>query len=164
MKKAVWSAIATAAGVLLFTTSAAAQTTATVNVTVNVAARALLTLDTNAMTFADADPDSVPTLTAGAINIAVRTRTPAAGAVNLTVQATGDLSAGGGATIPINQLTWSATGTGYVAGVSATTAQTVGAWTGSGNRAGTQTYSLPNSWDYATGTYTTTLNYTLSVP
>ena len=164
MKKAVWSAIATAAGVLLFTTSASAQTTAQVNVSVTVAARALLTLDTNAINFADADPDSVPVLTAPAINIAVRTRTPAGGAVSLTVQATGDLSAGLGATIPINQLTWTATGTGYVGGTSATTAQGVGAWTGSGNRAGTQTYSLPNSWDYVTGTYTTTLNYTLAVP
>jgi hypothetical protein len=80
------------------------------------------------------------------------------------VAATGDLSAGGGATIPIGQLTWQATGTGFVAGASSLAAQTVGAWTGSGNRTGTQTYELPNSWDYATGTYTTTLNYTLSVP
>ena len=29
---------------------------------------------------------------------------------------------------------------------------------------GTQTFSLPNSWAYGTGTYTTTLNYTLTVP
>jgi hypothetical protein len=51
-----------------------------------------------------------------------------------------------------------------VPGTSGTTAQAVGNWTGSGNRTGTQTYSLPNSWDYVTGTYTTTLNYTLTVP
>jgi hypothetical protein len=56
-------------------------------------------------------------------------------------------------------------GTGFVAGTSsATVAQSVGAWTGSGARSGSQTYSLPNSWAYAPGTYTTTLNYTLSVP
>jgi hypothetical protein len=44
------------------------------------------------------------------------------------------------------------------------TAQTVGTWTGSGNPAGSHTYVLANSWAYATGVYTTTLNYTLSVP
>jgi hypothetical protein len=40
----------------------------------------------------------------------------------------------------------------------------VGAWTGSGNQTGTQTYSLANSWTYATGTYTAALTYTLTVP
>ena len=37
-------------------------------------------------------------------------------------------------------------------------------WTGPGARSGTQTYSLPNSWTYTVGSYTTTLNYTLTAP
>ena len=47
----------------------------------------------------------------------------------------------------------------------ATTAQNVsGAWVGSGLRTGTQLFSLPNSWLYVPGTYSATLNYTLTVP
>ena len=35
---------------------------------------------------------------------------------------------------------------------------------GSGSRTDTQVYSLANSWDYATGTYSATITYTLTVP
>jgi hypothetical protein len=71
----------------------------------------------------------------------------------------------GGNTIGVSNLTWAVTGSGYQAGTSnKTTAQTVGSWTGPGNTLGTQTFSLPNSWTYATGTYTVTLNYTLTAP
>jgi hypothetical protein len=166
MRKAVWSAIATVGAVVLFSTSAYAQTTATgsVTVTVNVNARARLTLGAAAITFADADPDTQPTMNATPLSVSVGARTAPTGNVTLTVVATGDLASGTD-TIGIGNLTWSATGTGFVAGTSnSTTAQSVGAWTGPGNRNGTQTYSLPNSWAYATGTYTTTLNYTLTVP
>ena len=45
-----------------------------------------------------------------------------------------------------------------------TTGQTVVSFANSGNRSGSQTYSLPNSWSYATGSYTATLNYTLVAP
>jgi hypothetical protein len=44
------------------------------------------------------------------------------------------------------------------------TAQTVGSWTGSGNRSGTQSYALANSWNYATGAYTAMATYTLTAP
>jgi hypothetical protein len=166
MRKAVWSAVATMAAVVMFSTSASAQTTATgsVTVTVNVNARARLTLDAAAITFADADPDTVPNMTATPLTVGVGARTAPAGNVTLTVLATGDLTSGGN-TIGIANLTWTAAGAGFVAGTSnASTAQNVGAWSGSGSRTGTQTYALPNSWAYATGTYTTTLNYTLTVP
>ena len=43
-------------------------------------------------------------------------------------------------------------------------AQSLGSWTGSGNRAGTQTYKLANSWSYATGAYSTSVTYTLTAP
>jgi hypothetical protein len=43
--------------------------------------------------------------------------------------------------------------------------QTAASWTGSGNRNdGTQTFSLANSWSYATGTYLATITYTLTSP
>jgi hypothetical protein len=164
MMKAVWSGVAAVAVVLVASTSAFAQASASgsIGVTANVAAKAKLTLGAAAIVFADADPDAVPVMTATAVTIDVKAR--ASGAVTLTVLATGDLVSGGN-TIGINNLTWAASGSGFVAGISdKTTAQTVGSWAVSGSPSGTQTYSLPNSWTYATGTYTVTLNYTLTAP
>ena len=166
MMKAVWSGIAAAAMVALVSTSAFAQTTVNgaINVTANVNAKAKLTLGVAAINFADADPDVTPSITSAAFNIDVKARTSGLGNVTLTVVAGNDLVSGGD-TIGISALTWTATGTGFQAGTSnKTTAQTVGSWTGSGSPTGTQTYALANSWTYATGTYTATLNYTLSVP
>lgn len=169
MKKVAWSGIIAVAGILLGSAPALAQSTAngTVNVTANVNARAKLTLGSGtsySLTFNDADPDVSPTLTASAFNVAVKARTSAAGTVSLTVQAGGDLVSGTDQ-IAISNLTWTATGTNFVAGTSdSATAQSVGSWTGSGNYAGTQTYALVNSWAYNTGTYTATLNYTLTAP
>ena len=164
MKKALWSGVAAVAAVLVVSTSAFAQASAnaSIAVTANVNAKAKLTLGTASITFADADPDTTPTMTATAFNIDVKAR--ASGAVTLTVLASGDLTATGG-TIPISSLTWTATGSGFQNGTSdKTTAQTVGSWAASGSPSGTQTFSLPNSWTYATGTYTVTLNYTLTAP
>ena len=166
MTKAVWSGIAAAAVVVLVSTSAFAQTTVNgaISVTANVNAKAKLTLGTAAISFADADPDVTPVMSATAFNIDVKARTSGAGNVTLTVVASNDLTSGSDI-IAIGGLTWTVSGGGFQAGTSnKTTAQTVGSWTGSGNQTGSQTYSLPNSWTYATGTYTATLNYTLTVP
>jgi hypothetical protein len=167
MKKVVWTGIVATAALMLLPGSVFAQASdnAAINVTVNVAARAKLTLGSAAITFADADPDSVGTLSSGAITVDVKARTSAAGSVTLTVQASDDLKTSGSEVIAISGLTWTATGTNFVAGTSnKTTAQTVGSWTGPGDRSGTQTYSLPNSWSYGAGSYSATLNYTLSAP
>jgi len=170
MTKAVWSTVKAAAAVGVFSalsaTTVYAQATApgTVNVTVNVAAKAKLTLGSASIAFADADPDTTATLTAPSLSIDVKARTTAAGNVTLTVLAGGDLVSGT-STILIGNLAWTTLGAGFVAGNSnKTTAQSVGSWTGSGTRTGSQVYTLPNSWTYATGTYTATLNYTLSAP
>ena len=159
-------ALSTAAAVLLMSSSAYAQASATasVTVTVNVAARARLTLSSTSITFPDSDPDTVTTLTAPALSVGVGARTGPASNVTLTVLATGNLVSGSDS-IAINNLAWSVGGAGFAPGASSsTTAQSVGTWLGPGARSGTQTYSLPNSWTYAVGTYTTTLNYTLTAP
>lgn len=165
MKKAVWSGIVTAAAILVLGTPAFAQTvTEGILVTANINSKAKLTLGTPTLVFADADPDDFPTIAAPAFTVAVKARTTAGAAVTLTVLSDDDLLSGSDA-IAISALTWAASGTGFSAGTSnKTTAQTVGAWSGSGNQAGTQTYSLANSWTYATGIYTATLTYTLTVP
>jgi hypothetical protein len=165
MKKAVWSSVA-AVVLLSWAAPAAAQQTATgtVNVTANVAARARLTLGAASITFNDADPDVTPSLTATAITIDVMARTGAASNVTLTVQSNGDLTTGSD-TIPISNLTWTVGGdAGFQAGTAAAADVTLGSWTGGGARSGTQTYALVNSWDYAIGTYTATLTYTLTSP
>jgi hypothetical protein len=166
MKKAVWSGVIAAAILCVTSGTAYAQATvnAAVNVTVNVNARAKLTLGAATLTFADADPDVTPTLTAPALSVDVKGRTTAGADVTLTVVASDDLKTAGGDVIPIGGLTWTATGS-LVGGTSnKSTAQTVGSWTGSGNYSGTQSYALPNSWSYAIGSYTATLNYTLTAP
>ena len=94
----------------------------------------------------------------------VDARTSTAGAVTLTVVAGDDLKSGTDA-ISIDNLTWTATGTGFSDGtMNKTTPQSVGSWTGSGTRTGTVTYKLANSLNYATGNYSATLTYTLTSP
>jgi hypothetical protein len=168
MKKAVWSGAVAIAVLLLGSSSAFAQpqtATAAVAVTANVNAKAKLTLGLLSVTFPDADPDVTPLYTSAPISVDVKARTGAASNVTLTVLASGDLTSGSNA-IAIGTLTWAAAGTGFVASGNndKTTAQTLGSWTGSGNPNGAHTLSLPNLWTYNTGTYTVTLNYTLTAP
>ncbi|MEI6669742.1 MAG: hypothetical protein WCP29_16455 [Acidobacteriota bacterium] len=135
-------------------------------VSATVAARAKLTLSNASMTFSDADPDTVPLVPAngGALTITAKARTTIGSTVTLVVVASSDLQSGLD-TIAASQLRWTATGTGFVAGtVNKTAAQTVGSWVSSGFWTGTQSYALANAWTYSTGTYTTTLTYTLTAP
>jgi hypothetical protein len=166
--KAVWGGIFTAAALVLMSGQAYAQAvdTKTVTVSATVNARAKLTLGSNTATFNDADPDVTPLLTATApISVDVKTRTAAANTVTLTVQAGGALTNAASDTIAIDQLTWTATGTGFAAGtMSSTVAQSLGSFAGGGNLTGSQTYQLVNSWAYKTGTYTATITYTLTAP
>ena len=167
MKKAVWSGAVATAVVLLGSSTAFAQQTATASiaVTANVNAKAKWTLGLAAITFADADPDLTPLYTSAPVSVDVKARTTSTGNVVLTVLASGDLVSGGNS-IPVTTLTWAATGTGLTASGAnnSLAAQTLGQWTGSGNPTGSHTLSLPNLWSYNTGTYTVTLNYTLTAP
>ena len=142
-----------------------AQTvTATFNA--NLAGVAKLSLSSNSLSFPDANPDVFPQVQAsvGAMTVTAKARAQAGATVTLTVQATDDLRSGVD-TIPAGALTWTASGPGFVAGtVSRIAPQLVGSWSGSGVRTGTQLYQFQNSWNYASGTYTVALLYTLSTP
>jgi hypothetical protein len=172
MKKAVWSGIITAVGMLAMSTAVYAQAqtaSGTVNVNANVNAKAKLTINGGAnatITFADADPDVSLTVAANPLTIAVKARTSGNGAVTLTVKASQDLTSATSDTIAINALKWTSTGANFaLSGTSSTGAEVnVMSATGSGNHTGIQTYALDNSWAYATGVYTTTLTYTLTAP
>lgn len=143
----------------------AAPATSTQTLTINFtpAARAKLTLSAASITFPDSDPDLSPTVTAGPITVTSAVRTGTASTPTLTVLCTDLIS--GTNTIPSGNVSWTATGAGYMAGtMNKTTAQNAGSWSGSGNNVGTFTYALVNSWSYVTGTYAATATYTLSAP
>ncbi|MGQ9922155.1 MAG: hypothetical protein ACUVRZ_12630 [Desulfobacca sp.] len=137
----------------------------TLTINASVSARAKLTISPTTINFADADPDVTPSIPAdSAVAVNARVRTGASSTATLQVSATNDLS-NGTETIPISNVTWTASGSGFTGGtLSKTTAQDVASWTGSGNRSGTLSFFLANSWDYATGSYTTTAQYTLTAP
>jgi hypothetical protein len=144
----------------------AATATGNVTVSATVAATAKLTLSSATVTFANADPDSSPSVAAteGAITITTKGKTSTNGTIALTLLAANDLKSGTD-TIAISNVTWTATGAGFAAGtMNKTTAQTVGSWTNSNSRTGTQSFALANSWAYATGNYTATATYTLTAP
>jgi hypothetical protein len=146
------------------TGAASLPRTATATATVNALAK--LTLSGAPLAFAGADPDTVPNIPAsgGPLTITAKCRTTLGSTVLLSVIASSDLRSGLDV-IPVSQLSWTGAGAGFASGTMSTSAsQTVGTWTSSGSWIGTQTYALVNSWSYSTGTYTTTLTYTLSAP
>jgi hypothetical protein len=168
MKKAVWSGVIAAAGVLFLSGTAYAQAatdTQTVTINANVQAKAKLSLDAASIAFPDEDPDAVAVIAADVpVNIDVKARTASNGSVTLTVAADGNLISGTNS-IAIDNLKWTVSGSGLSAGTASTAAVTLGTWTGSGNRTGlAQNYTLQNSWAYNTGDYTAVLTYTLTAP
>jgi hypothetical protein len=151
---------------LRLTVPGATTQTRTITLSTNIAARAKLQFGLSAMNFPDANPDSVPSNPANVNPLSVTSigRTGSSQTATLTCLASGDFFSGSN-TIAISNMTWTATGTGYVPGtMNRITAQTAGSWTGSGQRAGTLSYFLANSWSYIVGNYSTTINYTLTAP
>ncbi len=166
MKHLTSIAIATAVGCSVAT--AALGASATTNVTVNsaVGARASLVFGTTTIGFPDADPGTVSSIpaTQNAVSVTASVRSGSSSVSTLQVQAAGDLTSGSD-TIPISNVTWTATGAGFVPGtMNKATAQTAGSWTGPGQRSGSFSYFMANSWNYATGNYSVTVTYTLSAP
>ncbi len=163
---AVWAAAVACLALLTASAegwAATDQQSLTINATVS--AKAKLTLGVAAINFPDADPDSVPSIAAteNPVSVTVKTQAGSASSVTLTAQANGDLDSGTD-TIDITNVTWTATGAGFVGGTMDTAAQSAGAWTGSGRRDGTFSYALANSWDYTAGSYSQTVVYTLTAP
>jgi hypothetical protein len=148
--------------------SAGWSVTATQSVTISatVASKAKLALSAATVTFPDADPDATPSIGAAEnpVTATVKATTGSASTVTLTVQAGGADLVSGTDQIAISNVTWTASGAGFVAGTMNTTAQSAGSWTGSGSRSGTFSYFLANSWAYPKGSYTQTAVYTLTAP
>ncbi len=160
-------AIGVVAGLLATSHDArAASVNRTLTGNITIVALAKLAISPSSLSFSDSNPDTVPSLPAsgGALTVTAKGLTTLGSTITLTVLANDDFRSGVD-TIGIAALTWSAAGSGFVGGtMSKTVAQTVGSWVNSGDRTGTQSYALANSWSYATGTYTMTLTYTLTAP
>jgi hypothetical protein len=142
--------------------------TDTENLTINaaVSARAKLTLSDNTINFIDADPDVTDPIpaTENAVTVEVKARTGALSDVTLTHRASGNLI-DGAKTITIDNVTWTATGAGYVAGTMSTGSDVAaGSWTGPGDYDGTFSYFLDNDWAYEPGSYSASSTYTLTAP
>ena len=136
-----------------------------VTMTAVVSASAKLELSSLTVAFPDTpDVDANPTIPASAI-LTITAKGKTSGGAPITLTVTGaDLMSGSNA-IPISNVTWAGTGTGFlVNGTMSTSAQTMATWTNSGIHTGTQAYTLANSWDYAVGTYNGTVVYTLTTP
>jgi hypothetical protein len=132
-----------------------------------LAQRLDLTINPTTITFATADPDTVPTITSASVQVTYRVRNNDVGPWILSVLANGHLVSGG-ATVDISNVTWVATpAPPFQNGVlSRTVAQRVASGTGNVNpaRQGQITFRLANSWNYAAGLYTQTVVFTLTAP
>lgn len=154
----------TVAALLALPLPAAAQSrTATISVV--IAATARLSVSPAGISFPDSDPTGVPLVAAlpGPVGITVKARAAHGATLRLTLRATDDLRSGV-TTIPAGTLTWTAAGDGFASGTLTVADQTIGTWVGSGVRTGTQSFLFQNSWSHPVGTYTLSMQYTLSSP
>jgi hypothetical protein len=155
------------AAVLLAASGAPALAqTQNATMTASVSTMARLTVSSTTLTFPDANPDLSPQVapTQGSLSITAKARATSGSQIVLTVQASDDLRSGLDV-IPASALAWTTSGSGFTAGtLSKLSSVTVGQWTGSGSRTGTQNYLFRNLWTYATGTYSCMLLYTLTGP
>jgi hypothetical protein len=169
--KANWKALlictAVVALVLLTGTSAfAANDSKTLTINATVSARAELTLSPTSISFADASPTTSPTIAANStVAVTAKVRTAASSTATLMAASSGELTSGSD-TIPINAVSWTASGNPFIAGtLNAVTPQSAATFaSGSGSYNGTYTFTLANSWGYNTGSYAATVTYTLTAP
>jgi|SRR5208337_247854 len=150
----------------------AATSTNTLTINATVTNQATLTIGggtTASISFADSNPDTVPSIASSPASLAIvaEVKTGSASIPTLKVLANGDLTSTvpTAESIPIGDVTWTATGTGFSAGtMNKATAQTCGSWTGSGKYTGSFNYFLANSWSLPVGAFTQTATYTLTAP
>jgi len=146
--------------------SIAATDTKSIVMKAKIEKMAKLIVDTNTIVFPNMDPDEkkqVPA-TQNDIKVVVKARTGSTSPVNLNIIADGDLVSGPD-TIPVQNVTWQATGQGFMGGtLSKSSVQSAGSWKGSGVREGVFRYYLSNNWNYQKGEYQVTVTYTLTTP
>jgi len=153
-------------GLMVNSATFAATGTATLTINATVASRAEIALAPTTINFPDASPTTSASVPAdNPVAVTARVRTGRTTAATLTVAAPTDLVTGSD-TIPISNVSWTASGAPFIAGtMNKTTAQSAATFAnGSGLFSGTFNFVLANSWTYNTGSYTATVTYTLTAP
>lgn len=133
----------------------------------SVSARAKISVTPSTINFPDSNPVLVPQVSAteNPVQVTVKFRKDPSAAVTATLIAQGGPLTSGGNTIASSNITWTASGSGFVGGtLSSSTPQAVGSWSASGAYTGNLTFRLNNLWTYATGTYTGSITYTVTAP
>lgn len=144
----------------------AGSSTVTTNADAEIPSSAQLTISPASINFGNANPGAVQTIQANEnpVSVTANAQIGETSLAMLTVLAVGDLVSGNDG-IPIENVTWTATGTGFVPGtMNKTSPVSAGSWQGPGEHAGTFSFFMGNSWTYATGNYTQTVTYTLTAP
>jgi hypothetical protein len=145
--------------------AAALAQTATGTVSAVVGSIARLELSPTSIQFPDADPDTVPFVAAlpGPITISTKARASDGATILLTIQAS-DVLRSGVNVISESNISWTATGAGFLPGTLSRQAVTVATFAGSGFRTGTQSLRFRNLWTHPAGNYSLSLQYTLTAP
>lgn len=143
--------------------AAAQSANGTVSAVVGSIAR--LEISPTSVQFPDADPDTTPQVpaTPGAITITAKTRAPEGASILLTVQAS-DVLRSGTNTLSESNISWTATGAGFLPGTLSRQAVTLATFVGSGFRTGTQSLRFKNLWSHPVGNYSLSIQYTLTAP
>ncbi|MCX6565632.1 MAG: hypothetical protein NTW38_04300 [Candidatus Aminicenantes bacterium] len=128
--------------------------------------RATLSISPTSISFAAADPDTSPTITAGqVVTVTMRTQNSSGRTWQLTLRANGNLSdATTTATIAISNVSWTATPSPFQAGtLAAGVAQIAAADKDNDILTGYLTFVFKNLWTYWAGSYTQTVTVTLAI-
>lgn len=147
----------------------AASDTANVTLSATISSSATLTLSNTTVTFNQGElpPNAMQAAENGTATVNATFRTASTAPATLKVKATGDLVDTNLDTILITALKSSATGDSFFLSGPITWSKSAGVTVGSGQSGsynGAFTWTLDNSWSYATGTYTSSATYTLSAP
>lgn len=154
--------------VVLAAPAGAVQDTATLTINATVNAKAKLTISPTTINFPDADPTSTTSIPAdSAVSVTAQVRTGSNANPTLVVKALNDLISGSDV-IDISNVTWTATGTGFVNGTLVKGSDVnVASWTGSSpgqGYTGSLSFKLANSYAYPTGSFTAQAVFTLTAP
>ena len=130
----------------------------------NLAARATLTVTPSIINFPDFDPTAVPLVPATSNPIMVTVKVRKDPTINATLVCQGGPLISGTDSIDSANITWTASGTGFINGTLNAAAVTVGTWTASGNYSGSLSFYLNNLWTYNVGNYSGDILYILTAP
>lgn len=142
----------------------AAEDRNTLQMVVQIQPRASLSLERTQISFGGPEDQGIIPSQEGPVQLTVKVRANAIKSATLNMLAESDLEGLGG-TIPIQQVEWTAMGSGTTNGVlSRTDAQMVERYTTSGIHQTRMMFALKNNSNLPQGTYLTFVNFTFTSP